>query len=392
MRNFIKTLSVCLMVILLIFVTTIPTLALELRGGNTVTINSGEVIDGDLYIAGSDITINGTINGDVWAAGRSITINGTVNGAVTIAGQYISLNGPVARSARMAGQTLVINSKIGTDLVAVGSTIDISTTSTIGTDLLIGCASANIAGQINRNIKGGAEDITISGTVGGNVKLEVNKLTITSTANIKGNLDYTSDNEAAVQSGGQVAGKITHSMPEPDRRGETKGLLPWVAAAGVAGIIMGKILAFLMILVIAVILIFTLRYRIVTMADSIKSSPWTTLGWGALLLFVTPIAAIIVCITLIGLPLGLIALAIWGIGIYLSQIPVALCIGRLILGRFRNVQSEGILVGAVSLGLVILLLLRLIPVVGFLVSLATILFGMGSLVTSFITLRAEIKE
>ena len=390
MRNSVKVLFTGLLVILFMLVTTIPALALDLRGGNTITIGSGEVIEGDLYIAGSDITINGTINGDVWAAGRSITINGTVNGAVTAAAQYINLNGPVARSARIAGQTLDVNGTIGTDLVAFGSTIDINSATTIGTDLLIGGATARIAGQVNRNLKGGADDITISGMIGGNTQLQVKRLTITSTANIKGNLDYTSENEATIEPSGQVIGKITHQMPEPKKTGEAKGILPWIAAAGVAGLIVGKILTFLMILVIAVIFIFTIRHRTVAMANSIKTSPWASLGWGALILFVTPFAAIIVCITLIGLPLGLIALALWGIAIYLSQIPVALCIGRLILRQ--KVESGGILVGAAALGLVILLLLRLIPVVGFLVSLATVLFGMGSLVTSRITLRAEPKE
>jgi hypothetical protein len=180
-------------------------------------------------------------------------------------------------------------------------------------------------------------------------------------------------------------------MPEPEKR-DTRGIIPWIAAAGVAGLIVGKILSFLMILVIAVIFIFTIRRRIVSMADSIKTSPWASLGWGALILFVTPFAAILVCITLVGLPLGLIALALWGIAIYLSQIPVALCVGLLIMGRFKKVESGGILVGAVAAGLAIIILLRLIPVVGFLVSLAVILFGMGSLVTSQVTLRAEPRE
>ena len=391
-RSIFKALSVCLLAIMLIVITTIPVMALDLRGGDTITIGSGEVIEGDLYIAGSDITINGTVSGDVWAAGRSITINGSVNGAVTAAGQYINLNGTIARSARIAGQALIVNGAIGTDLLAFGSTVDISNKTTVGTDLLIGCATANIAGQVNRNVKGGADDIKISGTIGGDLKLEVNRLTITSTANIKGNLEYTSENEAVIETGGQVAGRITHQMPEPEKKGDTRGILPWIAAAGVAGLIAGKVLSFLMVLVIAVIFIFTIRRRTVAMADSIRTSPWASLGWGALILFVTPFAAIIVCITIIGLPLGLIALALWGIAIYLSQIPVALCIGLLLIGRFKKVASGGILVGAVAAGLAILMLLRLIPVVGFLVSLAVILFGMGSLVTSQITLRAEIKE
>lgn len=135
--------------------------------------------------------------------------------------------------------------------------------------------------------------------------------------------------------------------------------------------------------------LFTTRQRITSMADSIKSNPVSSLGWGALLLFATPIAAIIVCCTVIGLPLGIIGLVLYGIAIYLSQIPVALCIGRLIIGRFREVESKGIMVGAMATGLAILTLLMWIPILGFLIGLATAIFGLGSLISSQIKLRAE---
>jgi len=86
-------------------------------------------------------------------------------------------------------------------------------------------------------------------------------------------------------------------------------------------------------------------------------------------------------ITVIGIPVGLIALLLYGIAVYLSQIPVALLIGRLILG-WNRAMSQGSMIGALALGLFILLLLMLIPFVGWLVGLLTVAFGLGSLATS----------
>ena len=43
-------------------------------------------------------------------------------------------------------------------------------------------------------------------------------------------------------------------------------------------------------------------------------------GWGTLVLFITPIIALILVFTLIGIPLALILLALWIIAIYLSSI------------------------------------------------------------------------
>jgi len=111
---------------------------------------------------------------------------------------------------------------------------------------------------------------------------------------------------------------------------------------------------------------------------------------GAIILVATPVAAIIALITVVGVPVGLIGLVLYGIAIYLSQIAVGLFIGYWIIGYFRKVETRGILVAALALGFTILTLLKLIPYVGFpWLWLATVLFGIGAMALSQKTLRAE---
>jgi len=368
--------------ILMTAIAAVPVMAADLRGAETITVASGEVINGDMYLAAGDITINGTVNGDIWAAARTITINGTINGSITAGAQTISVNGTIARSARIAGQALIVSGSIKTDLLAFGATLDITEKAKVGSDLIFGSSTARIAGQIDGNISGGSSDITLSNGVGGNIKLGVEKLTITSTASIKGNLEYMSQAAAHIQEGARITGKVTQTIPEPEGKAAKR-------TATVASTIIWKLLSFIMALVAGIVIIFTIRGKIISMADVIKTNPLSSLGWGALILFVTPIAAIVVCFTVIGLPVGIISLVLYGIAIYLSQIPVALCIGRLIFSRSREIDSGGMMVGTLATGLAILALLRLIPVIGFLVSLGTALFGLGSLVSSRITLRTE---
>jgi len=246
----------------------------------------------------------------------------------------------------------------------------------------LGVGNARIDGLIEGDVKGGAGEVTITDGVHGDVELEVDNLTITSTANIKGDLTYTSEEEADIQSGAQVGGTTTHNVPEVEEPAEA------AAAVAIAGAVMGKVVAFLMILVIGIMLILAAPRWMASMADSIRAKPLLSLGWGAAMLFAVPIAAIVVCFTVIGIPVGLIALAVWGIAIYLSQIPVALLIGRLILRRLGDVESKGLLIGALALGLVILIILRVIPFVGFWVWLATALFGLGAVVVAQTRLRA----
>lgn len=365
------------------FLVAAPVLAMDARGGDTVTVASGEVVDDDLYVAGGDIIIDGTVNGDIFGVGRTFTINGIVNGAVTFAGQTMTVNGEIARSARLAGQTVNVSGSINGDLVAAGAAVNIASTAEIGGDLLVGAGNVRIDGLIQGDVKGGGGEVTIAGEVRGDVELEVDSLTIEPTANIEGDLFYTSENEANIQSGAWVRGTTTHNVPEVE---EPAGA---ALAAGIASAVMGKVIGFLMILVVGIIIILTVPRRMASVADSVRTKPWPSLGWGAVILFATPIAAIIVCFTVIGIPVGLIALALYGIGIYLSQIPVALLIGRLIFRRLTEVESKGLLVGALALGLVILVILRLIPFLGFWIGLATALFGLGAVVVSEKRLRAE---
>lgn len=110
---------------------------------------------------------------------------------------------------------------------------------------------------------------------------------------------------------------------------------------------------------------------------------WRMSGMGALIFFATPIAAILVMVTVIGIPLGIISLVIWGILLYFAQIPVAITIGWLILSRKRDISSHGLLIGALALGLFILYLIGSIPIIGWILMLFVIFFGLGSLVTVF---------
>lgn len=377
LKHIFKGIVVLLTAMLLTILVATPVFAADFRSGDTVTVASGEVVDGDLYVAGSDIIIDGTVNGDVFGVGRSLTINGTVNGGVSFAGQTLTVNGKIANGARLAGQAISVSGNIGRDLVAAAGDVTVTSTAKIGSDIILAIGTSRIDGNIDGNIIGSGGEVTVTDRVGGNIKLKADKLTIASTANIQGNLTYTSANEANIQVGAQIGGKTTHKVPEVKE--------PTGPFAGIGG----KVIAFLMTLLAGILIILIAPRRAVAVAAAIRQKPWLSLGWGAIILFATPIAAIITFVTVVGVPVGLIGLTLYGIAIYLSQIAIGLFIGYWIISYFSKVQSRGILVGALALGFAILTLLKLIPYVGFPLWLATVLFGIGAMALSQKTLRAE---
>jgi len=385
-KNVCRGLAAFLIVTLLVTLTAAPILAFDARSGATITIASGEVVDDDLYVAAETVTVDGTVNGDLWAAANTITINGIVNGSVMAAGNKININGDVTHAVRAVGESININGSVGGDVLAGCRGLHIASTAEIGGDLLFGADSVGIDGPIEGDIKGGGSEVTIRDAVGGNVELEVKSLTILSTASIGGDLTYSSAEEADIQSGAQIAGATTHNVPEVKEDGA--GMFPFAPFSG----LLAKLTSFLMAFVAGLILIFLAPRRLRSIVDAIGSRPGPSAGWGALIVFVTPIAALLVCVTIIGISAGVIALALYGIGLYLAQIPVGLFIGRWIIGRFRAVESKGAMVGALAVGLVILKLLSLIPYFGFVVGFVVALFGLGAVVAAERKGWAEAKE
>jgi len=385
-KHICRGLAVILVVTLLMILSAVSVLAFDARSGMTVTVASGEVVDDDLYVAAETIIIDGTVDGDLWAAGNTITVNGIVNGSVMAAGRIVNINGDVTHAVRAVAETININGDVDGDVMAGCGKLNIDSTARIGGDLLFGADIASIDGPVKGNIKGSGREVTISNWVNGDVELEVESLTILSTANIEGDLSYTSEDEADIQSGAQITGATTHTIPEV-KEDEAKGF-PFILFTSA----LSKLISFLMAFVTGVVIIFLAPRKLTSITDAIGTRPGPSAGWGAMILFLTPIAALIVCLTIIGIPLGLIALVLYGIALYLAQIPVGLFIGRWIIGRFRDVESKAIMVGALAIGLAILKLLSLIPYFGFFVGFVVVLFGLGAVVAAERKRRAEVRE
>ena len=364
-----RTLGVCLLVVLLGSVVALPVAAADLRTGPDVTVAKGETIEGDLYVAGSTIVIEGTVNGDVFAAGQSIIISGTVKGGVTAAAQVLTLTGTVGNGARLAGQTITVGGSIGRDLLIAGS--EITSTAVVGGDALLVGSVLKLDGRVGRDAKLTGSDIHLGAQVARDVEATAPAVALTGTAAIQGNFTYTSDNHVVTDPGAKVVGTTVRNLPESSKASYVSKL---------AGQVGGKAVGFLMLFLIGLAFVLLAPRKMDQLGDVMKRQPGRSAAWGALALVVTPFAAVVLMVTVIGLAAGLIGLALWGMAIYLAQIPVGLLIGRLVLRRSGVQRPKRAMLGALALGLAVLAVVSLIPVAGFIIGVAAVLFGMGSAV------------
>lgn len=388
--------------------------AFDLRQGEQLVIGANEVVNDDLYAAGQNITIDGTIQGDAILAGQVITINGTVEGNLVAAAQTVIIHGAVRDTARIAAQAVLVDSQaqIGRDLITFAYSLETRPGSAIGRDTGIGAYQALLAGVINRNVRGGMQGLALQGTVGGNVDITVGGstangtpqsamtpppgvvipgvppgLTIADSAKINGTLTYTAPQTYPVPP--QVAQNVTYT-PVPVAEQPVRGP---------GSILADNVRRLIALAIVGLLLLWLVPGWTRRLADIAEARPWPSLGWGA-------VAAVAVVGAAIGILIatgflaaalgastlfGLMALVIgWGLvsevtlilGVivftgYIAQAIASFWGGRFLLQRLQPQWLEHRVVPFL-IGLVIFVALTAIPVVGGIIGFVVALLGLGA--------------
>jgi cytoskeletal protein CcmA (bactofilin family) len=289
----------------------------------------------------------------------------------------------------MAGVYIETNGTIAGDLVAFGGNVRIL--GDVAGDVVAGGGNLWIQGNIQGTLDIQGGNIVIDGTVGQNAVITAAKLTISSKAILKGNLAYTSNKEADIEEGAQIAGSINgdagskaillwkltsvlanHIPEQPESWKEWKSDLPlWLR-------ILLRSSYFVSLLIAGIFILIVYRRHATMVADRIISFPLRTVGSGLIILICVPIASLILCISIVGLPIGLVSLAAYLVFAYIGRVYVALAIGREILDRIT--KQEVRIIWPLIVGLLIIMLLSSIPFyIGWIFRILFVLFGMGGM-------------
>lgn len=341
-----------------------PASASDFRTEQILVIAKDQVINDDLYLIGGSITVDGIINGDLVAVGGEIRVSGTVNGSLMAVGGIITVSGNIVDDIRAAGGTITIDGNVGDNALIFGENFNLGKSARVNRDLTIGTDNAIIDGAVNGSINGGASNIEMKGTTAGNVTVNIeNSLKILPDVKIGGNLEYTAPRPAEIS--GIVSGKTTYrGAPGRER--------------GIVSALTGKILGYLWLLLMGIVFLIIAPRTIQNISDNISIRPLKNLLWGLLYLIVTPIFAVILLITVIGIPLGLTLIAIYIITVYASRIFIGLWIGQYILGKFKKeIRHKALL--PLAIGLLIIVIGINLPILGIFVHFVIIVFGLGTI-------------
>lgn len=337
------------------------------RQSEKVVLEENEVVNQDFFIAGEDVNIKGTVNGDLYAAGGSVIVDGIVNGDVLATGGDIEINGKVNGNTRVAGGNIKVKGSLSKNLTAGAGNIEIEKEATIGGSLVFGAGNVQVDGPVAGNIVAGVGNLVINNNITGSVYAGVGQLQINDQAKIMGNITYWSDEEYVIEDGAVVVGQINHQFPSENKSKENN-----MRSFGTGF----RVFSLLSMVVIGLLMLRFFPGLLETGAGFIDQKPWQSLGFGFLKLILEPIAAIILMITIIGLPIGIFLMFAYIIELYFASYIVAYYIGRLIWNKFNKTESR---YWSFVLGALIFVLITSVPMVAGIVRFFSILFGLGAI-------------
>ncbi len=365
--------------------------AADFRSNQAVTVAANEVVNDDLYAAGSEVRILGTVKGDVFATASTVIIDGVVEGSLNAGGTTVIVNGRVDGSARVAGATVSIGARIGRDLLAAGATVTVDSNAKIAGDALFSAAAMTMGGTVQRDLRGSGSEITINGTVGRNVDLyDTTAVTIGNEASIAGTLTYRGMQDANIGGGARIGtnpGRIPTQQPAPAPE-QTVWTMIWAALSYIWGIIR----TFLGLAVLGLLALWVFPRATERVAATITRMPVASGGIGLLALLLAPMALLILLVLwfVFGLAqLMVIAGAVLALGLALAGTLVGFVMGGYLLRQVFS-QPEPRAWAAMLVGTAVLAVLVSLPVIGFLFLMAAVFFGFGAvLIAAYSGLRGH---
>lgn len=349
--------------------------AFELRHvhDGAVRIGASEVVDGTLVVSSESLQQDGIVNGDLIVGSERVSIGGEVRGNLIAFARDLELTGKVTGSVIAVVEDLEIEGEVAGSVFTLSDHMRLAPAGRLARDLASVGNDVVLAGHVGRDVFFGGERLELRGDVGRNVegRWDLEHVALLDTAQIGGNVDlWLGDPKILEQApGARIGGELrTHDVPRSHRSYFDRYRQPWVWALHAVGLVAAFLTG---------LLVYTLAPRLLAFDVRTARQFFGALGMGFIALVATPFALVLVALTLVGIPIALLAGVAWLAAIYLAEIVVASAVGRWLLpprgdGHFDFGRS-------LLLGLVVVTLAQHIPFIGVPIFAVTTLVGLGVL-------------
>ena len=356
--------------ILIAYLAAAPAVLAATGGEQTVEHASA----GHHFSAGPDVELGDAIDGDAYAVGARVALAAPVAGQAVLGGGQVEVSGQVARGLFAVGGTVVVSGTVHGDADLAGGTVELTPAAKIGGNVTMQGGRLTMAGATDGRLRMTGGDAVMNGTVAGDAEITAGHIEIGREARIAGTLRYRSEQEPVIAAGAQLLGGLQHLPAAPFSGSWREGARHALHGTGGAIWPTGSfVIGALLLLILPGFLRDT---------STLAVGEWgRNLGIGFAVVVAVPVAVILLFVTLIGIPLGLLTIAFYVALLLLGYLVGAVALGDFVLGRLAPARAAAIgwRVLALLAVLIALGIVRRVPLVGGWVLSLVFLVGVGAL-------------
>jgi cytoskeletal protein CcmA (bactofilin family) len=325
------------------------------------------------YMTGADVRIDRAIDGDLAAAAGRIHIDQPIAGDAVLGAGSIDVQSTIGEDLRGAAGIVTVAGRVGNDVLLAAGRIIFTPAADVQGETWLAAASVSLAGRFASAVRIYAREITVTGETYGALELSAQRIEIGDGARVHGDLVYSSDEEIRIHPLARVGGKVTRK-PKRLEANEPARALPGLKP--LRPLTIAALLAFGMLLLAVFPRLTASSVR------TLAAAPAKSLGLGTALFFGVPPVAVLLIITIIGIPIALVAILAHALALGCGYIVTAALLGR---GIARAARRPAPAAGwqqyaFLAIALLVLALVSSIPYLGVLVLLLACSAGLGAIV------------
>jgi cytoskeletal protein CcmA (bactofilin family) len=347
-----------------------PAYGLQLRIDEETRVDSSEVIEESMLLTGDRVHVDGVIEGDLIASAERVTIRGTVEGSLYVLTRELEIEGSVEGSIHGAVESTRIDGEVRGSMYELGRSVVVGPGGRVGRDVSLLAERAVLDGEVGRDLVFAGDELDVDSKVGRNVQVHAaERIVLGKNADIAGDLEAGVKDEGDIEraEGARIGGEL-RLLPREDLGDLYRSAYrdPWVWLAHGLSLVAAFLFG---------LLLYALAPQL--FAGELHTAPqfFRALGYGFLVAVATPVAIVLMALTVVGIPVAVLTLFVFVVAFYTSEIVVGAWIGTSLLPPAdRSLYAFG---RALFAGLAILTLAMHIPYLGPPVAIVAVLLGLG---------------
>lgn len=335
----------------------------------------------NVYSAGGEVRTTAPMTGDFTAAGGRVVVEHAVGGDVTVAGGSVELKAPIGDDLRAGGGDVRLDTTVGGEMFAAGANLELGPGAVVNHGARLFGSNVLVQGRVVGPLEARGERVKIDGEVQGDAQVAAEHIELGPKAKIGGSLRYATAGELVKAEGATVAGALMRdeSLFERRERSRSSASASERARRTSWG---GGVFTYIAVLACTALLLLLVPAFAGRAAQRVHDAPWASLGAGFATLVAVPVLAVLLFITLLGIPVGIAVLALYPALLLVGFIVSVLFIAHLLPPALHRPLPAGFgpSMGWFALALLLVMLIAKLPFLGALLVAFVALAGLGACV------------